>query len=263
MKSADNRFGRRDFLKTAGLALPWLASAPGALALATNEVLTRTAPVPRSGEWSADLIILGGGLGGCAAALAAARHGLNVIVTEETDWIGGQLTQQAVPPDENKWIETFGGTRSYQQLRTGIREYYRRNYPLTEKARALRFLNPGNSLGHAHRRRTPGGAGGALRAARALSRQWSNYHFAPAQGRGGRDHRRQRRSRDRPRFGIGTRNYFAGAVVCRCDRAGGFAAADEHRICHRGRGPQSETGEPHAKNRGRAGQSAGLHDVVL
>ncbi len=101
--------------------------------------------MPRSGEWSADLIILGGGLGGCAAALAAARHGLNVIVTEETDWIGGQLTQQAVPPDENKWIETFGGTRSYQQLRTGIREYYRRNYPLTEKARALRFLNPGNS----------------------------------------------------------------------------------------------------------------------
>ena len=65
-------------------------------------------------------------------------------MTEETDWIGGQLTQQAVPPDENRWIETFGGTRSYQVLRTGIREYYRRNYPLTEKARADEFLNPGN-----------------------------------------------------------------------------------------------------------------------
>jgi hypothetical protein len=29
-------------------------------------------------------------------------------------------------------------------LRTGIRDYYRRNYPLTEKARAEKYLNPGN-----------------------------------------------------------------------------------------------------------------------
>jgi hypothetical protein len=93
---------------------------------------------------AADLVIIGGGLGGCAAALAAARNGLSVIVTEETDWIGGQLTQQAVPPDENQWIETFGGTRSYQQLRAGIRAYYRRNYPLTKAARADKWLNPGN-----------------------------------------------------------------------------------------------------------------------
>jgi hypothetical protein len=93
---------------------------------------------------AADLVIIGGGLGGCSAALAAARNGLNVVITEETDWIGGQITQQAVPPDENKWIETFGGTRSYQQFRTGIREYYRRNYPLTTKARDNKYLNPGN-----------------------------------------------------------------------------------------------------------------------
>ncbi|MEI6198106.1 MAG: FAD-dependent oxidoreductase, partial [Verrucomicrobiota bacterium] len=98
----------------------------------------------RAHEMAADLVIIGGGMGGCAAALAAARNGLNVIMTEETDWIGGQITQQAVPPDENKWIETFGGTRSYQQLRTGIRDFYRRNYPLTEKARTDKYFNPGN-----------------------------------------------------------------------------------------------------------------------
>ena len=144
MKNSENRFGRRDFLKTVGLALPLLACAPGARAFETNASSAKTAPVPRTGEFSADLVIIGGGLGGCAAALAAARNGLKVIVTEETDWIGGQITQQAVPPDENKWIETFGGTKSYQQLRTGIRDYYRRNYPLTEKARANQFLNPGN-----------------------------------------------------------------------------------------------------------------------
>ena len=30
------------------------------------------------------------------------------VVTEETDWIGGQLTAQAVPPDEHAWIESYG-----------------------------------------------------------------------------------------------------------------------------------------------------------
>jgi hypothetical protein len=93
----------------------------------------------------ADLVIIGGGLGGCAAALAAARNGLRVIMTEETDWIGGQLTAQAVPPDENPWIETFGATRSYFELRLRIRDYYYRNYPLTAEARARAHLNPGNA----------------------------------------------------------------------------------------------------------------------
>ena len=40
-------------------------------------------------EMGADVIVLSGGLGGCAAALAAARDGLKVILTEESDWIGG------------------------------------------------------------------------------------------------------------------------------------------------------------------------------
>jgi len=65
-------------------------------------------------------------------------------MTEETDWIGGQLTAQAVPPDENPWIESFGGTRSFLDLRHRIREYYHRNYPLTAEARARPYLNPGN-----------------------------------------------------------------------------------------------------------------------
>jgi glycine/D-amino acid oxidase-like deaminating enzyme len=90
------------------------------------------------------LIIVGGGTGGCAAALAAVRNGLQVIMTEETDWIGGQLTQQAVPPDEHPWIEGFGGTRTYREFRSHVREYYRRNYPLTPEARSRRELNPGN-----------------------------------------------------------------------------------------------------------------------
>jgi len=91
-----------------------------------------------------DLVIAGGGLGGVAAALAAARAGMRVAMTEETDWIGGQLTQQGVPPDEHQWIETHGSTRSYRELRTGVRDYYRRFYPLTDAAKARVHLNPGD-----------------------------------------------------------------------------------------------------------------------
>jgi len=29
-------------------------------------------------------------------------------MSEEYDWIGGQLTSQAVPPDEHSWVEQFG-----------------------------------------------------------------------------------------------------------------------------------------------------------
>lgn len=95
-------------------------------------------------ELACDVAIIGGGTGGCAAALAALRNGLRVILTEETDWIGGQLTAQAVPPDEHAWIESFGSTRLYRAYRTAVRDYYRRNYPLTEEARSRWNLNPGD-----------------------------------------------------------------------------------------------------------------------
>ena len=68
-------------------------------------------------KMTADLIIIGGGVGGVAGALAAAKLGKRVIVTEETEWIGGQLTNQAVPPDEHPWIEQFGATASYREFR--------------------------------------------------------------------------------------------------------------------------------------------------
>ncbi len=91
-----------------------------------------------------DIAVIGGGVGGCAAALAAADLGLDVALTEETDWIGGQLTSQAVPPDEHPWIEMFGATRRYRAFRDGVRAYYRAHTPLTAAARANHRLNPGN-----------------------------------------------------------------------------------------------------------------------
>ena len=76
-------------------------------------------------ELHCDVLVVGAGLGGVAAALAALRLGKTVILTEETDWIGGQMTAQAVPPDEHPWIETTGCTASYRRLRENIRRYYR------------------------------------------------------------------------------------------------------------------------------------------
>ena len=89
----------------------------------------------------ADIIVCGGGLGGFAATLAAARNGYKVILTEETDWIGGQLTQQGVPPDEHPWIETHGAPASYMQFRNQVRAYYKKYYPFSSNPhyRALGF----------------------------------------------------------------------------------------------------------------------------
>jgi len=97
-------------------------------------------------ERTTDILIVGGGLGGVAAALAALQLGRSVILTEKTDWLGGQLTAQAVPPDEHPWIETTGCTASYRLLRARIRDYYRRAYPLTATARNNVNLNPGEGF---------------------------------------------------------------------------------------------------------------------
>jgi hypothetical protein len=124
---------RRRFLRQMGAGLALLHAPFGA----------RPAALSARGL-TADVAVIGGGLGGCAAALAALRAGKLVVMTEPTDWIGGQLTSQAVPPDEHPWIEQFGGNASYHRLRDGIRAYYRDHYPLTEAARRDPRLNPGN-----------------------------------------------------------------------------------------------------------------------
>src|SRR5687768_4863363 len=73
-----------------------------------------------------DVLVVGGGTGGVAAALAAARRGRRVCLIEETDWLGGQLTAQGVSAlDEHEHIESFGGTASYYRLRSALRDHYR------------------------------------------------------------------------------------------------------------------------------------------
>lgn len=99
-----------------------------------------------SQEVEADIVIIGGGLGGCAAALSALQSGKTIVLTEETKWIGGQITSQGVPPDEHPWIESFGATRSYRTFRRKIREYYLTNFPVKTFERAKDQFNPGTAI---------------------------------------------------------------------------------------------------------------------
>lgn len=70
------------------------------------------------------------------------NDGLKVIMMEPTDWIGGQLTSQGVPSDENPWIETFGAFHSYQDYRTRVRNFYRHHYPLRNEVRSGQVSEP-------------------------------------------------------------------------------------------------------------------------
>ena len=92
-----------------------------------------------------EVAIIGGSLGGVAAALAALEGGARVVVTESTDWLGGQLTSQGVSaPDEHPLIEQFGGTARYSELRTRVRRHYREHHSAPAVMPNGAPLNPGN-----------------------------------------------------------------------------------------------------------------------
>lgn len=92
-----------------------------------------------------DIAIIGGSMGGVAAALAALEAGYKVILTEATDWLGGQMTSQGVSAfDEHPHIETFGGTKRYSDLRERIRRHYQEKYDVDGTMKNGQPLNPGN-----------------------------------------------------------------------------------------------------------------------
>jgi hypothetical protein len=94
-----------------------------------------------------DILIVGGSLGGVAAAERAAAMGKQTCLLAETEWIGGQLTERGVcTPDENHWIETVGGTAAYRDLRRQIRTFYRTTFRLSEQGAHVPAdqFNPGN-----------------------------------------------------------------------------------------------------------------------
>ena len=94
---------------------------------------------------SFDIAVIGSSLGGVQAARAAAESGMRVYMCGETDWIGGQLTSQAVPPDEHPFIEQQGATRSYLAYRRQVRESYLQDPAASELLRSQTVFCPGRS----------------------------------------------------------------------------------------------------------------------
>jgi hypothetical protein len=96
-------------------------------------------------RYECDIAIIGGGLGGVAAALAACDAGRSVVLTEETDWIGGQITAQGVSAlDEHDRIEDEPPTRAYADLRARIRAHYADAYGVASTMPDGKPLNPGD-----------------------------------------------------------------------------------------------------------------------
>lgn len=105
-------------------------------------VAVKSTPSEAETTLSTDILVCGGGLGGVAAALAAASSGAQVCLLEETEWLGGQATSQGVSaPDEHSWIESFGETGNYQGFREAIRDHYAAKIRPSEDDE--RPLNPG------------------------------------------------------------------------------------------------------------------------
>ena len=102
-------------------------------------------PRNEQGAYWCDVLVVGGSAGGCAAALAASEAGASVCLLVEGEWPGGQLTSQGVcTPDEQTYIETFGGTRRYNAFRHAVREHYKNAYQLSEAGKAQTYFNPGS-----------------------------------------------------------------------------------------------------------------------
>lgn len=101
---------------------PWILGILLALLIATP----LAAQPNKEKTISCDVLIAGGGLGGVASALEALRLNQKVCLTEITDWIGGQVSQQGVSaldegPLENKEV-LFA--KQYTEFRQRVRRYY-------------------------------------------------------------------------------------------------------------------------------------------
>lgn len=85
----------------------------------------RTIPV---NIYDADFVILGGGLGGIAAALSICSAGRTALLVEETSRIAGCFALQDTSFFiENNFIETSGSSPAYQTFRLKILEWYEKN----------------------------------------------------------------------------------------------------------------------------------------
>ncbi len=83
----------------------------------------KPAELPHQKNVSYDVVVVGAGSGGTAAAIQAARMGSSVAIVEETDWIGGQMTSSAVSAMDDKPSDRQNGI--YKEFIDRIQAYYK------------------------------------------------------------------------------------------------------------------------------------------
>lgn len=95
-------------------------------------------------QFSTQVAVIGASLGGVMAAWQLCRAGVPTLLTSEFPWIGGQLTSQAVPPDEHRYIESFGASASYRQFRAALRKHYLAHPAFVDNSTMTEGCNPGD-----------------------------------------------------------------------------------------------------------------------
>ena len=156
----------------------------------------RTTPVMHETE----VLVVGGGPGGLAAALAAARAGAATTLVDRYGCFGGVITQVGV--DTLAW---YRHEATVEAGGIGV-EFERRAEQMGGTAAGRAVAQPGARLRALQGRRRPARAGGRRRAAPALPRHRAGGRGRPRQGRRRReqvrppgDPRRARRRRHRRR----------------------------------------------------------------
>lgn len=92
----------------------------------------------------AQAAVIGASLGGVMATWQLCRAGVKTVLTSEFPWIGGQMTSQAVPPDEHRHIESFGASASYRAFRDAIRAHYHAQQGFIDNSTMTEGCNPGD-----------------------------------------------------------------------------------------------------------------------
>jgi FAD dependent oxidoreductase len=91
-----------------------------------------------------DILVIGDSLGGVLAAHTAVQAGHRVVWAVQHAWWGGQLTSQAVPPDEHRHIECTGCSRSYRAFRDAMHGHYRAQRGFLDAGQMTEGCNPGD-----------------------------------------------------------------------------------------------------------------------
>lgn len=73
----------------------------------------------------ADVVVVGGGLAGCTAAVAAARNGCNTVLIQNRPILGGNASSEILVPPVGAWAGVYRSKYPLDPRETGILDEYR------------------------------------------------------------------------------------------------------------------------------------------